>query len=80
MQVAEPDHVGCTIAEPCCDMACDLVQVALEETTSLHRSLMAESRANAQVVHALVRNTGAIQHVKPDPLEAVATDIVAGQQ
>ena len=63
-----------------CDLHCQLMQQAYQESTNAHRDMMIETRANAQQSHQLVRATSGIKIGKQDPVEAAAIELITGGQ
>lgn len=58
------------------DVAPDSTTILLEEGLKLHQSLMAETRANEQSAHSIVRHSGARKFNQEDPIEAATVEMI----
>ena len=60
----------------CCDIACDMTSMILEEQAKMHDALMAESRGNASGSHSILRYAASRKYNETDPMEAAAAEMV----
>ena len=56
------------------DITADICETYLEESAGVSTALMAESRANAQSSHSIVRHSGARKFNQEDPIEAASVE------
>ena len=62
--------------EICCDIDCDLVQIALKDSTDGHTLLMEETRSNVAIGHQVMRQTASAKFRDVDPIEAAAVEAI----
>jgi hypothetical protein len=58
------------------DVSDDCCEMTLEESIQAHSALMAETRANAESAHSIVRHSGARKFNQEDPIEAAAAEMI----
>jgi hypothetical protein len=64
------------MAEEATDIGPDCCTMLLEESLAAHAALMAETKANGESAHSIVRHAAARKFNQEDPIEAAAAEIV----
>lgn len=54
----------------------ELLDLAIGESAANHTAMMAETKANAESAHSIVRHTGAQKFQREDPIEAAAAEMI----